>query len=49
MPRARRASSAASSLQAIIFDIGRVIVRVEPKRALAKLAAAGPGEELVRN
>ena len=43
MPRARRASSAASSLQAIIFDIGRVIVRVEPKRALAKLAAAGPG------
>ncbi len=43
MPRARRAFSSAASLQAIIFDIGRVIVRVEPKRALAKLAAAAPG------
>jgi len=39
----RRVSSSPTSLQAIIFDIGRVIVRVEPKRALAKLAAAAPG------
>jgi putative hydrolase of the HAD superfamily len=32
-----------SRVQAIIFDIGRVIVRLEPKRALAILAAGSRG------
>jgi hypothetical protein len=48
MPRSRRPSPA-PQLQAIIFDIGRVIVRVEPGRALAKLAASGKKQARPKN
>jgi FMN phosphatase YigB (HAD superfamily) len=48
MPRSRRAAPA-PQLHAIIFDIGRVIVRVEPGRALAKLAASGNAQARPKN